>query len=168
MNGTSRRVSNGDYAYAERLVASGASIQDAVLMTGVDYVRLSGRASPARRRSFDVEARPQRYQPAPRSCGQETLDIIRTVADRHGVSVGDILGPSRLRRIILPRHEAMAAVRAGRPRLSLPQIGQIFGGRDHTTVINGLQRHAARMAWADFLIAASGCHQQPDLFTRAA
>lgn len=72
-------------------------------------------------------------------------EILMQVARDHDVSVKDLVSPSRYRRIAYARFDAMARLRAvlgvdGKPRFSLPHIGQMLGGRDHTTVLNGLRR----------------------------
>lgn len=60
--------------------------------------------------------------------------VIGAVADYYGISAEDITGSSRRREVATPRQVAMFLSRdmAG---LSLPQIGQAFGGRDHSTVL---------------------------------
>ena len=71
--------------------------------------------------------------------------VIAQVAAWHGVGVSDILGQSRLRPIVKARFDAIAAVYGncrhvdGR-RLSLPEVGRHFGGRDHTTVKSALNK----------------------------
>lgn len=170
MNGTARRLSGSDYNYAERLVMSGVPISHAARMTGVDAARLAGLPRPGRT-SFDPSptAPPRRYRSGkkapdltPALCRPDTLDVIRAVADRYDLSVCDLLGPATRRRIAYARHEAMAAVR-DMGRLSFPQIGRIFGGRDHTSVLTGIRHHHARIAWANVLIWA-GNVEQPNLF----
>ena len=69
-----------------------------------------------------------------------TRAIIREVAERHGVTLADVLGHCRERRVMRARHEAVLAVRQARPRMSLPELGRVFGGRDHTTILNSLDR----------------------------
>lgn len=66
---------------------------------------------------------------------QITADmIIETVSGFYNLSPEDITGSSRRREITVPRQISMYLSRemAG---LSLPQIGQAFGGRDHSTVL---------------------------------
>lgn len=67
--------------------------------------------------------------------------IIETAIDTAeavtGVSRADILGRSRRHPVVVARWSAMAAARTF--GLSLPQIGRGFG-RDHTSVLNGLNR----------------------------
>ena len=80
-------------------------------------------------------------------------DFIRTqieiAARRHGVSVKEIMGPPRgTYRASVARCEAMRTIRATH-RLSYPQLGRLFGGRDHSTVIyhcSGECRCAAHLA----------------------
>jgi chromosomal replication initiation ATPase DnaA len=64
--------------------------------------------------------------------------IIAQVCDRHGVAVDEVMGRSRYKRICLARKEAYAMLRE--EKLSFPTIARMFG-RDHTTVVDGVQRH---------------------------
>lgn len=74
-------------------------------------------------------------------------EIIAAIAIQHGVTVADILGSSRRRNIVKARHEAMAQVydrcRVMGERRSLPDLGRIFGGRDHTTCLHALRKMRA-------------------------
>ncbi|KAB1662952.1 chromosomal replication initiator protein DnaA [Pseudoclavibacter sp. CFCC 13611] len=60
--------------------------------------------------------------------------IIQTTATYFSLSVNDIVGTSRSQQIALARQIAMYICRE-LTSLSLPKIGQIFGNRDHTTVM---------------------------------
>ncbi len=78
------------------------------------------------------------------------LLIMNEAATAYEVSVADLIGPCRRRPIAYARFVAMTQIRelrneAGERVYSLPRIGAIFGGRDHTTVINAL-RQAERLA----------------------
>lgn len=73
---------------------------------------------------------------------QPVIDIIRVVATRHGVSVADIKGATRVFHIVAARQEAMVLVYKLRPDLSLPAIGRIFD-RDHTTVLHAVRKLGA-------------------------
>jgi chromosomal replication initiator protein len=56
-------------------------------------------------------------------------------------SVEDIIGRARTRDLVDARHIAMYVCRQlTNPPLSYPQIARAFGGRDHTTVMNAVQR----------------------------
>ena len=68
-------------------------------------------------------------------------EIIRLVAEAYGVSVEQIQGRGRSRKIALPRQIAMFLLRH-EANISLPHIGEKLGGRDHTTVIYGCDKVA--------------------------
>ncbi len=61
--------------------------------------------------------------------------IQEVVSDRFGISVQELVGQRRSRAVVYPRHVAMYLCRELTDS-SLPKIGDRFGGRDHTTVIN--------------------------------
>ena len=61
--------------------------------------------------------------------------IIAQTAAYFGVSIDDLTGPSRGRHLVQGRQIAMYLCRE-LTQLSLPKIGQEFGGRDHSTVIH--------------------------------
>ena len=73
-------------------------------------------------------------------------DIFAAAAAHAGLSLPEFLGPERRPAVSHPRQRAMFVTRAIRPDLSLPRIGQIAGGRDHTTVLHGLRAVRRRMA----------------------
>lgn len=62
-------------------------------------------------------------------------NIQRTVADFYRIKLVDILAKKRSRVIARPRQIAMALSRE-LTQLSLPEIGNAFGGRDHSTVLH--------------------------------
>ena len=68
--------------------------------------------------------------------------IMQTVADYYGITVNDLIRQTRRREITVPRQIAMYLTR-DMTNLSLPQIGQVFGNRDHTTVLHGCNQIAA-------------------------
>jgi chromosomal replication initiator protein len=65
--------------------------------------------------------------------------IIAQTASYHSFSIEDLCGPSRTRALVTARQIAMYLCRE-LTDLSLPKIGQQFGGRDHTTVMNAERR----------------------------
>jgi len=66
-------------------------------------------------------------------------NIQKTVADYVKSRVGDLLSKKRSRSIARPRQFGMALAKE-LTNHSLPEIGDAFGGRDHTTVLHGCRR----------------------------
>jgi chromosomal replication initiator protein dnaA len=64
--------------------------------------------------------------------------IMKAVADHYHISIRDILGKKRSRNLARPRQIAMAITKE-LTNLSLPAIGDAFGGRDHTTVMHAVK-----------------------------
>jgi chromosomal replication initiator protein len=62
------------------------------------------------------------------------IEIINAVAAYYKITPDDLYGSSRIAAIALARQVAMYICRE-QTNLSLPKIGQLFGGRDHTTVM---------------------------------
>ena len=70
---------------------------------------------------------------APISTGR----ILGATAESFGVSIADLESPSRRQPLARGRQVAMYLCRE-LTDLSLPKIGALFGGRDHTTVLHGI------------------------------
>jgi chromosomal replication initiator protein len=68
-------------------------------------------------------------------------NIQKTVADYYKLRVADLLSKKRSRSVARPRQMAMALAKE-LTNHSLPEIGDAFGGRDHTTVLHGCRRIA--------------------------
>jgi len=66
-------------------------------------------------------------------------NIQRTIAEYYKIRVAELLSKRRSRSIARPRQVAMALARE-LTNHSLPEIGDAFGGRDHTTVMHACQR----------------------------
>ncbi len=60
--------------------------------------------------------------------------VLNVVADYYRVDLADLTGRSRNKEIVVPRQVAMYLLRE-ETDASLPQIGDLLGGRDHTTVM---------------------------------
>ncbi|GAA0971025.1 chromosomal replication initiator protein DnaA [Acrocarpospora macrocephala] len=71
--------------------------------------------------------------------------IMSTTAEYFGVSLEDLCGGSRSRALVTARQIAMYLARE-LTDLSLPKIGQQFGGRDHTTVMHAERKIRSLMA----------------------
>ena len=66
-------------------------------------------------------------------------NIQKTVADYYGLQMKDLLGKRRTRSLARPRQMAMALAKELTEH-SLPEIGDAFGGRDHTTVLHACRQ----------------------------
>ena len=66
-------------------------------------------------------------------------NIQRVVADYYNIKMSDLLSKRRNRSITRPRQIAMALSKE-LTNHSLPEIGEAFGGRDHTTVIHACEK----------------------------
>ena len=67
--------------------------------------------------------------------------ILEAVAHDGGVDVKDLLGQNRSAKVARPRQIAMYLLRELN-ETSLPQIGELLGGRDHTTVLYAIRKVA--------------------------
>ena len=68
-------------------------------------------------------------------------NIQKTVADFYKIKVSDMFSKKRTRNLARPRQIAMALSKE-LTNQSLPEIGESFGGRDHTTVIHACRKVA--------------------------
>lgn len=66
-------------------------------------------------------------------------NIQRTVAEYYKIKVADLLSKRRNRSVTRPRQMAMALAKELTTH-SLPEIGDAFGGRDHTTVLHACRK----------------------------
>ena len=69
-------------------------------------------------------------------------NIQKTVADFYKIKVGDMYSKKRPASIARPRQIAMYLAKEMTQK-SLPEIGELFGGRDHTTVLYAVRKIAA-------------------------
>ena len=66
--------------------------------------------------------------------------ILREVAEKHGVTVNDILSSRRAARIVHARQETVWRMKT-ETTFSYPEIGRRLGGKDHTTIMHALRRY---------------------------
>ena len=67
-------------------------------------------------------------------------DVATRTAAEQGYSLETLIRSDRTKTVSWARHRTIFAVYCACPHLSLPQIGRLFGGRDHTTILNSLWR----------------------------
>lgn len=78
------------------------------------------------------------YKPSPFTA-RWTDQILRSVELHFDVTIAEMKGPRKKRHIAYARFAAMHLIQKYR-QYSRPKIGNMFGGRDHTTVIHALNR----------------------------
>lgn len=66
-------------------------------------------------------------------------EVVQKVADIFGIPMDRMLGRDRSKDVALPRQIAMYLLRE-EANISLPQIGETLGGRDHTTILYGIEK----------------------------
>lgn len=71
--------------------------------------------------------------------------IQQIVADFYQIQLSDLKSPRRLKTLVYPRQVAMYLCKK-HLGLSFPEIGQRFGGKDHTTVIHACRKIASLLA----------------------
>jgi chromosomal replication initiator protein len=77
-------------------------------------------------------------------------NIQKTVADYYKMKVADMYSKRRPANIAMPRQVAMYLAKELTQK-SLPEIGDLFGGRDHTTVLHAVRKITdLRAKQADF------------------
>lgn len=103
----------------------------------------------AARIAFEVEhaTRIQKWVNEADSEGLVPRDIIRHVANQHGVTLEEIVGATRSRNVVTARWHAIWEVKRAFPmRMSTPRLGRTFGGRDHTTILHSIRHWPAKAA----------------------
>ncbi|KKC39533.1 hypothetical protein WH87_04905 [Devosia epidermidihirudinis] len=73
-------------------------------------------------------------------------EIIHQVASKHSLTPVEMLSARRSPPLVLARQEAMYRM-SKETLLTLGGIGRRMGGRDHTTVLHSIRKHAERMGY---------------------
>lgn len=66
-------------------------------------------------------------------------EIIKKVSNHYNIKISDIKSPKRLKTVVLPRQIAMYISRQ-LTSSSYPEIGEKFGGKDHSTIIHAIRK----------------------------
>ena len=93
--------------------------------------------------SPSTEAEPETVASLPKKVFVREVQAV--VAAFYGISVAAMISARRMRELVRPRHIAMylASETTGQ---SLPAIGRLFGGRDHTTVLHAVRKIERQIA----------------------
>lgn len=65
--------------------------------------------------------------------------VIKAIAQHFDIEVTDLLGKKRIKELVYPRQLVMYLLRE-QLHQSYPQIGEVLGGKDHTTVMHGVNK----------------------------
>jgi len=74
---------------------------------------------------------------------EEIRELIEETARNHNLSTEALTGHNRRKGVIWPRFEIMWRAR-NELNAPLQLIGQVLGGRDHTTIMHGIRRYENR------------------------
>lgn len=66
--------------------------------------------------------------------------LIKLVAVRRAIPPTTMVGRLRTPSMVAARDEAIALIYTHCRRMSLPELGRMFGGRDHTTILHSLRK----------------------------
>jgi chromosomal replication initiator protein len=129
----------------------GVEISHEVAFYIAKYIRSNVRELEGALRRVITHARVTRREITPKFVGETLKDIIsiqhrlikvdniqKVVADYYNLKVADLLSKQKSRDIARPRQVAMTLAKE-LTNHSLPEIGNFFGGRDHTTVLHAVK-----------------------------
>lgn len=71
--------------------------------------------------------------------------VVDETCAKYGVSIPEVMSIQRQPLLVHARHEIFYRLKK-ESSMSLPEIGRVMGGRDHTTVLHGVRQHASRLA----------------------
>ncbi|HST55622.1 MAG TPA: chromosomal replication initiator protein DnaA [Solirubrobacteraceae bacterium] len=125
---------------AERITLNVRAIEGALIRV-VAFGSLTGRPLTPELAQEVLDSLYPDMKPAPRSISE----IQAAACEVFGISPEELLSSTRSARIAWPRQMAMYLARELTGE-SLPAIGRLFGGRDHTTVLHAWKRTQARIA----------------------
>ncbi len=120
--------------YIARQITSNIRELEGALMRLIAYASLNGVEI-----TKQVAARALSDVFTPKEAEYKAEDILRVVAEHYGVRPEELRGRGRSKEVVLPRQVAMYLIRE-LTGASLPEIGQFFQGRDHTTVLYAIQK----------------------------
>lgn len=138
------------HAYAAGLVQSGTPIPHAARMSGlstadIGYLKFRPRAEYVRPKPHPAPPEPIQpvaFKSIPKPVG---IQAFEQSCANNGITVEEAKSQDRRRALAWPRQAVMFDLFTKCPHLSLPAIGRMIGGRHHTTIIHGVEKHCARI-----------------------
>jgi chromosomal replication initiator protein len=132
------RLPDDVLAYIARKILSNIRELEGALTRIVAHARLIHQPltlDTARAALESILARPADLSPA---------QILSAVAQHYELSEDQLIGRSRVRAVSVPRQLCMYLIRE-ETDTSLPRIGELLGGRDHTTILHGCEKISAQI-----------------------
>ncbi|HEY4691587.1 MAG TPA: chromosomal replication initiator protein DnaA [Anaerolineae bacterium] len=131
--GLSASVPSEVLDFIARQVQSNIRELEGALNRVMAHVRFTGETfsvEAARAALADLVARPSSLT---------MIEVIQVVANYYSVPMDEMVGRGRKQELVRPRQVAMYLCR-DEMQVTLPQIGEALGGRDHTTIIYGVEK----------------------------
>ena len=75
--------------------------------------------------------------------GNNPASFLKMRCREIGVDYSEVTGARRTRSIVAVRGQLIAELKTLFPEMTLPALGRLFGGRDHTTILYFLRKHGA-------------------------
>lgn len=72
------------------------------------------------------------------------LNYLEAIAEQNKINLGPVIGRSRKYHVVRAKMFLIYEVKKAYPGLSLKQVGRLFGGLDHGTVLHAIKTHAKR------------------------
>jgi chromosomal replication initiator protein len=129
---------------AERIHANVRALEGALIRV-VAFSSLTGRALTSELTQEVLDGLYPAAHPTGFTQPPSIEDIKAAACEHFGLTLDELLSPSRTPRITWPRQVAMYLARELTDE-SLPAIGRQFGGRDHTTVLHAHRKTASRIS----------------------
>ena len=143
-----KKVQAGGYKISDPMVLEyiAARLQDNVRELEGALIRVVAQASHAKAPVTVDLAQEVLRAYFPQDGNAVSVETIQEEVCRHyGISIAELVGDKRDKRVVVPRQVAMYLARE-LTQSSLPALGRAFGGRDHTTVMYAVNKVGRQMS----------------------
>ncbi|MCF8034983.1 MAG: chromosomal replication initiator protein DnaA [Desulfarculaceae bacterium] len=140
-----RKAADKNLALSRQVAAYLAKQPESSVRVLEGYLNRLMAVSSLRGQEADLELARQVVGPLASERQVSVEDVFKAVAAHYGLKVSDLKSARKSRDISRPRQVAMYLARR-LTNLSFPEIGKALGGKDHSTVVKGVQRVKGLMA----------------------